>query len=178
MDSPGSSFRRRMEGRYAVGRENATAGRPVVVGLMPGQSPVVIETAADFAQQLGVPVVCAYVDPTRFHAAGPEYPPVDPDAIDDGENAAAAVESWARSRLAARGVPWSFKALAGEPERELSALAKRAGAAMIVVGARRHGIGARLENIVAGSVGAHLAHHQRLPVLVVPVNGPRHGTAG
>jgi nucleotide-binding universal stress UspA family protein len=161
--------------RKDVGRP----GQPVLAGMMPGQPRVVVDTAAHFAQQLGSPLVCAYVDPARFRthsAAGTAgVASIDPDAADDGGSSVAGLKSVLALQLAGQDLPWSFEVLAGEAERELSSLADRLGAAMIVVGARQRGIGARLEDIVAGSVAAHLAHHQSRPVLVVPVNGPRHG---
>lgn len=61
-------------------------------------------------------------------------------------------------------VVWRTHALAGNPSAELSALAERLGARMIVVGARRPS----LHELLGGSVAAQLARCQLLPVLVVP----------
>ena len=63
---------------------------------------------------------------------------------------------------------WEFRYLAGRADRALTHLARAVDAAVIVVGTRRPGGGGRMHELLQGSVGAHLAHHQHRPVLVVP----------
>jgi nucleotide-binding universal stress UspA family protein len=66
-------------------------------------------------------------------------------------------------------VPWEFRYLAGRPDRALTHLARVVDAALIVVGTRAHGGGARMREFFEGSVAVHLAHHQHRPVLTVPL---------
>lgn len=166
------------EGRVpqpGVERLTPFAGHPVVVGVVPGQDPLVVLTAAAWARAAGGPLHLAYADPSRYvvderpdgtvtHAA------VDPDALD---------ESWRETEAALREVAgrllrdepptWDLRYLAGRPDRALTHLARAVDAAVIVVGARSGRTGSRLRELVEGSVAAHLAHHQHRPVLTVPL---------
>ncbi len=75
-------------------------------------------------------------------------------------------------------VHWTFSTLAGEPARALSRLADTINACVIVVGTRERGLGARLEELLVGSVAVHLTHRQGRPVLVIPLDphtGPESG---
>lgn len=157
-------------------------GRPVVVGVSPGQSAVVWRRAADLAAALGVLMVCAYVDVTTFLIPEPDDgAPAGTDALlsgapknrDDAENAAAGLAAVLAADLDPRPLQWSFRVLEGEPARSLGRLAEELDAQMIVVGTRQHSLGARLEELLIGSVGAHLTHRQDRPVLVVPVDPRR-----
>jgi len=42
------------------------------------------------------------------------------------------------------------------------------GAAMIVIGSRRPGLGGWMNHLIGGSTAGHLAHTQPLPVTIVP----------
>lgn len=146
----------------------------LVVGVVPGQSPAVIDAAIDLARALHARVVCAHVDTTRFVVD--ELPdgsttsrPIDSDAYDDGPSPFP--ETLAVSlvkRFAQAGVRWEARALAGNPATALSHLAERESALMIVVGTRRPGIRGAMTEFFDGSVAVHLAHQQHRPVLVVP----------
>lgn len=100
-----------------------------------------------------------------------QYVSVDPDAAVSGPpDVAAPITAELATRLAPYEVTWSFHTVGGEPARELPRLAARVKASMIVVGTREPGIGARLEELLTGSVAVHLAHHQSCPVMVVPLH--------
>jgi nucleotide-binding universal stress UspA family protein len=71
--------------------------------------------------------------------------------VDEGRDAAASLER---------------HLLEGEPARELTALAERLGADVLVVGARRRSV---LSRVLLGSTARSLAEDGRVPVLVVPV---------
>lgn len=149
----------------------------VVAGVIPRQPPVVIRRAAELAYSLGVELVLAYVDVTRFPVADSDGPggasaPIDPDGVDeeyDPEGAGTTLQKRIATELASYDLPWSFVQLAGEPARALGHLAATVQASVIVVGTRERGLGARLEEILTGSVSVHLAHRQSCPVLVVPL---------
>lgn len=79
-------------------------------------------------------------------------------------------EDSARPAAPATRVPWTFHYLAGRPDRALTHLARAVDAAAVVVGTRAPGTGARLRELVDGSVAVHLAHHQHRPVLTVPLD--------
>jgi len=151
-------------------------GHPLVVGIAPGQSELVIVTAAAWADALGgVPLHFAYVDATRVvdqeYADGTvRHSSLDPDLADD---------SWARVEqelrdhltrlLADHQGPWDFRYLAGRPDRALTHLARAVEASAFVVGARRPSSTERVREFLSGSVALHLSRHQHRPVLVVPV---------
>ncbi len=157
----------------------------VIAGVIPRQPPVVIRQAAELAYSLGVELVLAYVDVTRFQVAGSDgvsgaSAPIDPDGVDDGydpEGVGTTLRAHIATELASYDLPWSFVQLAGEPARALGHLAAKVKASVIVVGTRERGLGARLEEILTGAVSVHLAHRQNCPVLVVPL-GTHSTTAG
>ncbi len=152
------------------------AGHPLVVGVVPGQSPLVALTAAAWAQGLGgVPLHFAYADPDRV--VDEELPDgtvrhsdLGPDLADD---------SWRRrdvelranleSILASHRGAWDFRYLAGRADRALTHLARAVDASAFVIGARRPAASERVRDFLAGSVAVHLSRHQHRPVLIVPV---------
>ncbi|MFP3578139.1 universal stress protein [Arthrobacter sp. SIMBA_036] len=150
-----------------------TLNGPVVVGVMPGQRPAVVEQAARLAASAGLALVFAYADVTVYPVDGTlggPAAPIDPDGVDDV--AAGFPESLAddlRRQLAPFGVPWSTVLLAGEPAHALAREAANVGASMIVVGTRGHRLSATLKDL-AGSVARQLLRRQDRPVLVVPVD--------
>lgn len=152
-------------------------GRPIVVGVVPRQSPLVLRTAASFAQALGnAKVHLGYVDTSRYVVeelgdGGVRHAPVSPDAL-DGEWTGIRDQLVTRSEqvLEDTDIPWTFHYLAGRPDRALTHLARAVDACLIVVGTRGKGVGAQLRELVEGSVGMHLAHHQHRPVLTVPLD--------
>lgn len=164
------------QGRIAEGGPRLREIRgPVLVGVVPGQPAVVLQQAAALARGLGLGLVCAYVDVTRYLVPTREDEtggsrPIDPDGVDDdAEVIAATVRDGIAAELNGSGQQWSFRILAGEPARALGRLADEEGASLIVVGTREGGVGARLEKLLRGSVAVHLTHRQHRPVLVVPL---------
>lgn len=147
---------------------------PILVGVMPGQHPVVVEQAAQMAARLGRPMVCAYADATVYPvdgSAGGPSAPIDPDGVDEAiEAIPGSLKASLAAQLAGAGVEWSLVPLAGEPAHALAREAHELGAAMIVVGTRDHTLTAALKEMTSGSVARHLFHRQDRPVLVVPVN--------
>ena len=153
------------------------SGHPLVVGIVPHQPELVALTAASWSQAAGgVPLYFAYVDGARFVVeeladGAVRHAPIDPDSLDD---------SWLPTQeliaaslthvLAGSGVPWELRYLAGRADRALTHLARAVGASAIVVGTRAPGPGARLREVMDGSVAVHLSHHQHRPVLVVPLD--------
>lgn len=150
-------------------------GRPVVVGVIPGQDPLVVRTAVLLAVATGAELHLGYADPSRYvvaeHADGSvRHAPLDPDSDDETwRDVSDALTRWA-GELVDGSVPWRLVYLAGRPDRALTHLARAVDAAAIVVGTRAPGAGARLKEFVEGSVAAHLAHHQHRPVLTVPLS--------
>lgn len=149
-------------------------GRPVVVGVVPGQPALVALTAISLAGATGGKAVFAYVDPSRVVLE--EYPDgtvrhaaLDPDGVDDWQRLAASLREGLATVLAGREVAWEFRYLAGRPDRALTHLARAVDAAVIVVGERTPGGPGRARRMLEGSVGTHLSHHQHRPVLVVPL---------
>lgn len=149
----------------------------VLAGVVPGQPPAVVRRAAELAYSLGVELVLAHVDVTRVQtgAAGTSAP-IDPDGVEEeSDGTGNLLRSVFAKELAHYDLRWSFVQLAGEPAKALGQLAARVHASFIVVGTRERGVGARIEEILTGSVSVHLAHRQGCPVLVVPL-GPHSAT--
>ncbi|WP_166846525.1 universal stress protein [Isoptericola sp. BMS4] len=161
----------------AVDRMVDPAGRPVVVGVVPGQPDLVPLTAASWARAVGAPAMrLAYVDTSRYvveeHAdGGVTHAPLDPDAADDSwERILGTMREHLAGVLADAAVPWRLDYLAGRPDRALTHLARAVDAAAIVVGTRAPGSAAHLRELLEGSVAVHLAHHQHRPVITVPTS--------
>ena len=152
------------------------AGHPLVVGVVPDQSPLVALTAVSLARATGAPALYfAHVDTSRY--ADVEHPDgsvthlsIDPD-LDDEEwpEREAALTDLVNRWMADEDLPWHFRYLAGRPDRALTHLARAVDAAAFVVGShvRRH---RRLTDFVNGSVSMQLSHRQHRPVVVVPVS--------
>lgn len=175
-----------LAGQAAAGQEwtmpaERTPHAPLVVGVLPGQPPEVLETAVTLAGVLAAPLLCAFVDEASYLV---EWDParsahrlsLHPEA--DNEEIRKQTERL-RSDIATvcegPGVEWSLRTLTGDPARALGRLAADAGAAMIVVGTPEPGLGHRITAALNGSVAAWLSHHQDRPILIVPTRTPGPG---
>jgi nucleotide-binding universal stress UspA family protein len=160
--------------QLSMSDDASTGTSRLVVGVVPGQYPEVLRTAAFLAEGLAARLICAYVDEASYLV---EWDParsahrlsLHPDA-DDAEIRAVTQEL--RSIVGAAcdglGVSWVLRTLAGDPARALGRLAAEADAAMIIVGTPERGLGHRISEALNGSVAAWLSHHQNCPVLLVP----------
>lgn len=151
-------------------------GHPLVVGVVPGQSDLIVQTAAAWSAALGgVPLVCAYADPTRVVVeerpdGAVRHTGLDPDQIDD---------SWVERSddlrdhlghlLGGHPAPWEFHYLAGRADRALTHLARAVDASAIIVGAKHPSSAERFREFLNGSVSVRLSRHQHRPVIIVPV---------
>ena len=154
----------------------AESARRVVVGVTPRQPDAVVIAAADFAEQFDAELICAHVDRGRYTVD--EAPdgsvtsvPVDPDLADLREQE---FDPELHARLASildrRRIPWSTRALAGDPAHSLGRLAETVQASMIVIGTRNASFRGTLQELFNGSVAVHLAHRQHRPVVVIPLS--------
>ncbi|WP_328714167.1 universal stress protein [Nocardia salmonicida] len=101
--------------------------------------------------------------------------PIDPDAADWDRAIAEVVErerAYACSMLAALPGNWSYHAHRGNPAHLLGSIADANDAAMIVIGAPRHGLASLVERLLGESVSAQLIHHGQRPVVLVPEHSP------
>jgi nucleotide-binding universal stress UspA family protein len=147
---------------------------PVLAGVVPGQPLEVLQRAAELAHNLGVKLICAYVDITTYLAdeaeEGPQYGPFGTEAaVDDAEGVCTGIRERLQEILDDAGVRWSFLILSGNPTEALTQLAESADASVIVVGTREPDLGTRLEHLLVGSVAVQLTRRQHRPVLVVPL---------
>lgn len=148
----------------------------VIVGAIPDQSTRVVKEGAKYARLLGVPLVVAHVDVTRFvtyedpdgyvHTA-----PIDVN-IAPGETDLDHVEASVETALAGTNVTWKVHELVGDPALAIKQLADRVDASLLVVGTRKRGFGESIREFFTGSVAARLAHRQARPILVVPLGEP------
>ncbi len=152
------------------------AGKPLVMELVPGQPALVALTAAVWARATSAPMLyCAFVDESRIVVeelgdGTVRHVPIDPDGMDEEwQEQQRHFEAHLSEVLDGSGVPWTFRYLAGRPDRALTHLARAVDASGFVVGTRAPGPGARMREVFDGSVALRLSHHQHRPVLVVPL---------
>ncbi|WP_371113436.1 universal stress protein [Microbacterium sp. cf332] len=152
--------------------ESELPSTPVIVGVIPGQSPRVVVEAARYASMLGVGLIVVHVDVTRFVTYEDPDGYVHTAPIDLGAVSSAAqfeqIRAGAAEALASTTVDWTVHQLVGDPALAIKHLADRLDAKLLVVGTRRRGIGESIREFFTGSVAARLAHRQQRPVLVVP----------
>jgi nucleotide-binding universal stress UspA family protein len=149
---------------------------PVVVGVSAGQSPQVVERAAEFAARFGAELVCAHVNPGRFATA--ESPdgsvltaPLDPDFADEHDAAFdARIAAGLAELLEGSEIPWRTLALAGDVPTALAHLADTLDASMIIVGGHPHTLGGSIQDFFTGSVALALTRRQSRPVVVIPTH--------
>lgn len=152
--------------------------RPVIVGVAPGQSPRIVEQAADFALRFGTELVCAFVDQARLPLSekadgSVTFASIDPDLADEAEeDFEAELAAEMEHLLKGSGVSWRPLVLAGEVSAALGRLAERLDAVMIVVGTHEHSVGGSIQEFFNRSVATHLAHRQGRPVVVIPTRTP------
>ncbi|SDO94804.1 Universal stress protein family protein [Arthrobacter sp. ok909] len=161
----------------AESAESAAGPSPVVVAVLPGQHPEVLQTAGALAKRLAVPLVCAYVDEASYLV---EWDPersahrlsLHPDTDNDEIRATTQeLRSVIEARCGGLAIDWTLRTLAGDPARALGRLATETNALMIVVGTPEPGLGHRISAALNGSVAAWLSHHQEHPILIVPAAG-------
>ena len=109
--------------------DSAHGPAPLVVGVVPGQHPEVLQTAASLAKSLAAPLICAYVDEASYLV---EWDParsahrlsLHPDA-DDARIRATAQElrSVVEALCVPLGIDWTLRTLAGDPARAIGRLA-------------------------------------------------------
>lgn len=156
--------------------EPGTRHSVIVVAVEPHQPDAVLLHALALARDLGVELVCAHVDMSRYPVH--EYvdgsvssAPFDPDLPEFGKGEFdPTLEEHIRSLLVGSSVHYSLRALAGDPARALGHLADAVHARLIVVGTHRAGLRRGVRDFFNGSVAVHLAHRQHRPVLVVPLS--------
>lgn len=151
---------------------------PVLVGVVDGQRPEVVRTAARFASDLGAPLLLLSVAPDPY-LVGEYVDPMTggiPVGLIPGDGAGAkeptvppSLRQSVEEALADSGVAWTLRAAEGEPALALTDVAEETDARMIVVGTRDSGVLASIAEFLSGSVAVHLAHRQHRPVLVVPL---------
>ncbi len=153
-------------------------GRPVLVGVEPAQESHVVQEAAALARALGTGLVCLWVD--GAHVVAEHEPdgtldlvPTDSDRDEpDDQVPDDALVARLAEHLDPTGVPWLFVYATGEPVHGLREVAEAYDARLIAVGARRHGLGPWVNELIGGSIAGRLAHTQERPVLVVPAPRP------
>lgn len=165
--------------------ERFSGSPPLLVGLLPDQHPEVLKTATSLAARLSAPLLCAYVDeasylvewdPTRSAHRLSLHPDKDDDDIRTITSGLRSVVERAVADAATSGatVDWTLQTLAGDPARALARLAAESNSPMIIVGTSERGLTHRISELLNGSVGLWLTHHQSRPVLVVPYRMPAH----
>ena len=134
---------------------------------------------------MSAPLLCAYVDEASYLV---EWDParsahrlsLHPGQDDEDVRAVTADLNAAIERTVADAGPagvnvdWTLRTLSGDPARALARLAAENNVPMIIVGTSERGLSHRISEMLNGSVGLWLTHHQSRPVLVVPYRMPAH----
>jgi nucleotide-binding universal stress UspA family protein len=153
-----------LAGQSSPGPANST----LVVGFdRSPASTAALATAADLGARLSARL-------TVVHAVDLADYPIDPDADDWEEQAAANLEEERRMVSAVLGSypgAWSYLVVRAEPADALAGVADQTDALMIVVGVRSAGWRHLLERLGGPSVSHRLIGHGHRPVLVVTEGG-------
>ncbi|WP_417234747.1 universal stress protein [Arthrobacter sp.] len=159
----------------------AFARSPIIVGTIPGQNPAVWARAVELAEALAAPLVAAYVDPASYlieWKAGNEVAPTSLDPVlepdDEAALAAAGIRDAFGPAASGHGVAWSLRVIGGDPALALGRLATAVGASSIVIGTRRLGLLAKVNELATGSLMHRLLATQHLPVLGIPSHEAHH----
>lgn len=157
----------------------------VVVGVLPEQDPAVLSQSAALAAALGAELVAAYVDPGSYliewDPSGNVLGKSLDRALDPDDEAASAVRELGplvEALAQHHGLQHSFRVLGGDPAMALGRLAEACQASVIVIGARRPGLLAGVNEVLTGSVIRKLLATQSIPVLGIPrvdAHPPLHG---
>lgn len=149
---------------------------PIVLGVSWGFPELLVRTAADLAADLGLHLVCAFVDPASYLTEWEAEElrsahSMDPAANEEADFPAGQLLSRLEAILGQPGETWSFRVLNGDVAQALGRLAQSAGASLFIVGCRRSGVLVWMDRLIEGSVYAALVRQQQLPVLIVPDAG-------
>lgn len=147
-----------------------TAVRTIVVGVVDDRSRHVVATAAWYAATFGARLTCVAVDASPYTlgetpTGGIVTVPPLPEQLDFDPALARMIDE----AVADRGVAWTARMRVGGPATEISRVAEELDALMIVVGTKE-GLRGTLREFFNGSVATQLAHRQRRPLVVVPLD--------
>ena len=150
----------------------ANAEGPIVVGVYPGQSTLVINEGLVAAHESGHAIVFAHVRVTSYLTEWDTARQRRETArrATTGEDAVLIAElTEVISGLADRGVSWTLRLIDGDPPKALVRLADEVHASRIIVGSRGAGLVNATGEWLSRSVATRLIHLQHRPVTVVPV---------
>jgi len=166
---------RRAPGRYQRSPRGTMKCRPVIVAIMPGIPKPVLETGVEYAKAMGRRIVFAHVATDRV--SSPSNPdtshPLDPTAQQTSmETAKAAIYSALDAFMSDYPeADWELVYLSGLPYQQLAHLAHTINAGCFVLGTRRPGFRAGVQEWLDGSVAVQLGRRQLRPVLIAPLPG-------
>ena len=151
------------------------AGSPIIAGVIPGQDPAVWLRALELAESLSSPLIAAFVDPASYlieWTPGNNVLPISLDPVIDPDDETAIATAQLKETLghaaAGYGTTWSLRVIGGDPALALGRLAEAVGASIIVIGTRRPGFMAKVDELVSGSLIHRLLTTQHVPVLGIP----------
>ncbi len=130
-------------------------------------SRVALNRGAELAALCGAEVVLLAVIETGIEVAAAEAyasGTADQEEIEDSRS----ILEQEMSRLAERGLTGTTLVAHGHPPDQIMEKAREAGADLVVIGHRTHGLWSRLAN---ESVGVHLAKNPPCSILVIPPHG-------
>ena len=166
---------RRAPGRYQRSPRGTMKCRPVIVAIVPGIPKPVLETGVEYAKAMGSRIVFAHVATDRV--SSPSNPdtshPLDPTAQRTSmETAKSAIYSALDAFMSDYPeADWELVYLSGLPDQQLAHLAHTINAGCFVLGTRRPGFRAGVQEWLDGSVAVQLGRRQLRPVIIVPLRG-------
>jgi nucleotide-binding universal stress UspA family protein len=131
----------------------------------------------ELADGLSAPLIAAFVDPANYlieWTPGNNVLPISLDPDDDTAIAAARLKVSLTAAAADNQVNWSLRIIGGDPALALGRLAEAVGASTIVIGGRRPGIMAKVDELVSGSLMHRLLTTQPVPVRGIPSPDVKH----
>ena len=162
-------------GKYQRSPRGTMKCRPVIVAILPGIPKPVLETGVEYAKAMGSKIVFAHVATDRV--SSPSNPdashPLDPIAQRTSMEAAKSAIYSALDAFMSDypEVDWDLVCLSGLPDQQLAHLAHTINAGCFVLGTRRPGVRAGLQEWLDGSVAVQLGRRQLRPVIIVPLRG-------
>ncbi|GAB3620244.1 hypothetical protein GCM10027417_15050 [Glutamicibacter endophyticus] len=139
----------------------------ILLGIDSDQAPVVLEQALSLAQGLSARLLCVQVQTGRLVADSLVNPPA-AHPLDEPPEFDAELAKRIIAVTEQTSVPTELRMVSGDAGKALAAVAQEVRARVIVVGTRHAGLRSRFAELLDGSVAVYLAHHQPIPVMVVP----------
>lgn len=154
--------------------QGAGPAGPLLVGVMSGQHPEVMEQARELAVVTGRPLVFAlvlnHVDRSEWNGHRyQDFASLHPDERAEIDSTAITeIRDRVESVMSPATVDWTLRVLLGDPARVLAQVGRELAVSMILIGSHRRMRQLPLSRVLHGSLVARVLSRQDRPVLVIP----------